>query len=172
MPRYYKYRRSYVKKVYPRKRWCSNLKSGTLVLTLPTTGTSANGTYDVCSNSANGAVPNPVIVKFGRFKIKGDVRYSSSIAGSITSGMLYVVFVPEGNVLNYDLIQYHPEYILGWTYLSMDSGNSFTITSPLKRNLNSGDKISMYFAVDTTTTPAQDTAFGFFFTFQYWTTSS
>ena len=172
MPRYYKYRRSYVKKVYPRKRWCSNIKSDTLRLIIRNTETSANDTYLVCANSPVGSTPNPVILKFSRFKIKGDVRFSNSTAGVITSGMIYAVFVPEGNELNYNLISAHPEYILGWTYLSMDSGNSFSITSSLKRNLNSGDKVSLYFAVDTTTTPQQDTAYGFFFTFQYWTTSA
>nr|QRV62020.1 putative capsid protein [ssDNA virus sp.] len=171
MPRYYKYRRSY-RKVYPRKRWCSNIKSGTVALTIHTNETSANMTYPVCANSLTSAVPSPVIIKFARFKIKGDVRFSNSLAGAITSGMVYAVFVPEGNVLNYDLISAHPEYILGWTYLSMDTGNSFSITSSLKRNLNSGDKVALYFAVDTTTTPSQDTAFGFFFTFQYWTSTS
>ncbi len=170
MPRY-RYRRFY-RKIYPRKRWASNLRSATLVLTIPTTDTSANATYDVCVNSPTLTTPNPVIIKFGRFKIKGDVRFSNSLAGSITSGMLYAVFVPEGNVLNYELISAHPEYILGWTYLSMDSGNSFSITSSLKRNLNSGDKIGLYFSVNTTTTPQQDTAFGFYFTMQYWTTSA
>ena len=172
MPRYYKYRRSYVKKVYPRKRWCSNIKSATLNIVLRNTGTSAHDTYLVCANSPVGSTPNPVILKFARFKLKGDVRFSSPTAGSITSGMLYAVFVPEGNELNYDLISAHPEYVLGWTYLSMDSGNSFSITSSLKRNLNSGDKVSLYFAIDTTMSPAQDIGFGFFFTMQYWTTSA
>ena len=96
MPRYYKYRRSYVKKVYPRKRWCSNIKSATLNIVLRNTGTSAHDTYLVCANSPVGSTPNPVILKFARFKLKGDVRFSSPTANGpnidITPGKYDIYF--------------------------------------------------------------------------------
>lgn len=171
MPRYYKYKR-YYKKVFPRKRWASNIKSDTLNLTLNTSSTSTFAETLLCRNSEQTKQPTPVILKFGRLKLKGDIRFSSSSASQFTSCMIYCVFVPEGSVVNIDLISKHPEYLLGWTAVSLDSGTTFALTSTLKRNLNSGDSIALLWSLDTTTTPSSNVTYNMFYTAQYWTTSA
>ena len=158
--------------MYPRKRWASNIKSDVASLSLLTTTTSSFVTSVVCQNASQSSTPTPVIVKFARLKLKGDIRFSATNVSQFTSGMVYAVFVPEGNSLNADLVANHPEYILGWTVLSMDSGNSFSLTSTLKRNLNSGDSIRLLWTIDTTTTPSQNITYNFYYTLQYWTTSA
>ena len=116
MARYYKYRKYYAKRVYPRKRWASNIKSDTVVIPLNTNATSAEDTVLLCQNSAQTSTPTPVILKFGRLKIKGDIRFSATNVAQFTSVNVYVVFVPQGNTLNTTLISNHPEYVMGFSW--------------------------------------------------------
>ena len=171
MARYYKYKR-YYKKVYPRKKWASNIKSDYLNMTLTTASNSAETSAVLCTNAVQTANPTPVIIKFGRLKIKGDIRYSATNVAQFTSATLYVVFVPQGNDPSLELISDHPEYLLGWTCISLDSGSNFSLTTALKRNLNSGDSIQILCKINTTTTPSQNITYNFFYTAQYWITSS
>ena len=171
MPRYYKYKR-YYKKVFPKKRWASNIKSDTLDLNLGTSSSSVTGQSMLCGNTVQTDSPTPVILKFGRVKVKGDVRFSQTNVSQFTSCMVYCVFLPEGNTLSIDFISKHPEYIIGWTSISLDSGSTFSLTSALKRNLNSGDQIRLLFSIDTTTTPSQIITYNIFYTAQFWTTSA
>lgn len=172
MPRYYKYRRTYAKRVYPRKRWASNIKEGSSVLTIPTTTNVVQQVVDLCTNSTDSSTPNPVLIKFGRIKLKGDIRYSDKNAASFTSGTIYAIYVPEGASPTYNLVTQHPEYILGWTCISMDSGNSFSLTTALKRNLNTGDRICLIFRVNTVSNPSQEITYVLYYNCQYWTTSA
>lgn len=172
MARYPRYRRTYFKKVYPRKRWASCMKTGLLDLTIQSGHIFATAVTDLCINSADRSTPNPVIVKFGRFKMKGDLRYSASAARAVSSCMVYVLYVPEGSNVDQNFITAHPEYLLGWTCLSLESGGSFSLSSGLKRNLNSGDSIKIFFYADTLIAPQEALTFALYFHIQYWTTSA
>ena len=171
MPRYYKYRRSYVKRVYPRKRWASNIYTKNNLLTLAN-GEKTSWVFDVLvSNSAQSEVPTPTLLKFGRLKLKGDIRTDAASNNNFVSGIMYVLYVPEGFNITPDIIKYHPEYIMGWTQLSLDSGNIFSFSSALKRNLNSGDKIIIMFTIDSVNSVQAARNFNFYYTAQYWTAS-
>ena len=172
MARYSRYRRSYFKKSYPRKRWATNINNSAVGVTIATGSNSGEATSDVCSNSTQAHVPTPVIVKFGRVKIKGDVRTSLDNANNFVTGRMFVCFVPQGVNLNLDLINDHPEYIIGWTTISMDSGNTFSFSSALKRNLNSGDSIKILFRCDSFSNLQNNQTFGFSYVCQFWTTSA
>ena len=172
MPRYYKYRRSYVKRVYPRKRWASNIVTKNLLLSLNVGEKTAWSYVPLVSNSGQEDVPTPTLLKFGRCKIKGDIRTDLTADRNYVSGIVYVVYVPEGFSNSPDIIKQHPEYIIGWTQLSLDSGNAFTFSSSLKRNLNSGDKIIILFTIDSTNSTQTVRAFNFYFTAQFWVTTS
>ena len=87
MPRYYKYRRAY-KRIYPRKRWASNISAYTTAITVPVGQSGANSKVTVCENSAQAAVPTPVILKFGRLKISGDVRFTDNTYSNYSSCIL------------------------------------------------------------------------------------
>nr|ANB82429.1 capsid protein [Porcine serum-associated circular virus] len=171
MARYVRYKR-YYKKVYPKKRWASNLLSKALAVTLPNGVASNASTSTICENAVQSSKPTPTILKFGRVKIKGDVRTNANNAANFTSANVFVVFVPEGVTLTPQVLNSHPEYIMGWTTLSMDSGNSFSLTTALKRNLNSGDSIQLLFAVDTISAPQIDIVYNFYYTAQFWTTTA
>ena len=170
MPRY-RYKR-YYKKLYPKKRWASNIFTENSILTVLAGETTAFAYTNICSNSLQTATPTPVIVKFGRCKVKGDVRTDLKNDINYVSGTMFLVYVPEGFTIDLNLVRQHPEYIIGWTQISLDSGNTFSFSSPLKRNLNSGDKIMMFFNVNATNTVNFVRAFNFYYTVQYWTTSA
>nr|UEE94585.1 capsid protein [Porcine associated circular DNA virus 1] len=172
MPRYYKYRRAYVKKVYPRKRWASNIFTRNTLVTLNNGEKGASETETLCVNSAPAATPTPVMIKFGRVKVKGDVRTDVNNNNNYVSGIMYVVFCPQGMAIDPTLIDNHPEYIIGWTQISLDSGNGFSFTSSLKRNLNSGDKIGIMFQINSVNAVQAVRNFNFYYTAQFWTTSA
>ncbi len=165
----YRYKKSY-KKLYPRKRWASNIFTENNIVTLLASQNTAFASTTICTNSPQTATPTPVIVKFGRCKVKGDVRTNLDNENNFVSGTMYLIYVPEGMPIA-DLVKQHPEYIIGWTTISLDSGNTFTFSSSLKRNLNSGDRIMMLFNVSATNTTQFTRAFNFYYTVQYWTTS-
>lgn len=171
MARYYKYKR-YYKKVYPRKRWASNIYTTNTLVTLSSGSKEAYDSYLLCANSSQNATPTPVMIKFGRLKLKGDVRTDLASDNNYVSGTMYVVFCPQGMTVNPALIENHPEYIIGWTQISLDSGNTFSFTSSLKRNLNSGDSISILFRVDSVNSTSNARNFNFYYTAQFWTTSA
>lgn len=171
MPRYVRYKR-YYKKVYPKKRWASNIKVDAKSITINPNASSGIASFILCQNSTPSTTPTPTILRFARFRMKGDIRTVTPNASNVTSANAFVMFVPEGMVINSELLTKHPEYILGWTTLSMDSGNSFSLTSTLKRNLNSGDSIQILFTIDTVTAPQSTIGFNVYYTCQFWTSSS
>lgn len=172
MARYYKYKRAYVKRLYPRKRWASNVVTKNTLVTLPSGSKSAFITEELVINSRQGTTPTPVLIKFGRVKVKGDVRTDLASDNNYVSGVMYVIYVPQSLPINDDIITDHPEYIIGWTTISLDSGNSFSFSSSLKRNLNSGDKVVLFFQVNSVNSTSNARNFNFYYTAQYWTTSA
>ena len=171
MPRYYKYRRAY-KRVYPRKRWASNMLTRNTLVTLANAEKGASATETLCINSTQTTTPTPVMITFGRVKVKGDVRTDVDSNNNYVSGIMYVVFCPQGMTIDSFLIDNHPEYILGWTQISLDSGNTFSFSSSLKRNLNSGDKIGILFQINSVNAVQAVRNFNFYYTCQFWTTSA
>ena len=147
MPRRRYYRR-YTRVVAPKKKWASNLVSGTI-------GTAGSGQalyIDLVGNSTQAASPTPVIVKAGNFKVQGDAFVDTRAGGQATiiSAQLFILYCPEGVNTNLDqVITQHPEWVMAWTTLDLPitnavavaSGSRFTLSSRLKRNLNSGDRI-------------------------------
>lgn len=172
MARYSKYRRTYAPKSYPRKRWASNIFTSNSLVSLTSGSTTAYYNTTICSNASQSSVPVPVIVKFGRCKIKGDVRTDVANNNNFVSGTMYVLFCPQGTSANMDLVQQHPEYIIGWTLISLDSGNTFSFSSALKRNLNSGDSIQLLFYVNSVNSSQSVRAFNFYYNVQFWTSTA
>lgn len=158
--------------MYPRKRWASNIKSDELSMSLTTSTSTVFTDTILCKNSVQTELPTPVILKFGRLKLQGDVRFSATNVSQFTSCMIYCLFVPEGSTPSISLISNHPEYLLGWTSVSLDSGSTFSLTSSLKRNLNSGDSVVLLWNIDATQTPSQNISFHLLYTAQYWTTTA
>lgn len=163
-----RYYRRYVR-VAPKKRWASNILQGSL-------STSNFGV--ICENSAGTATPTPVIVKCGNFKVQGDVMYNTQGGSSNTLANLnfFLLFVPEGITPSDALIGTHPEWIMGWKTIDVGvirstsetavAAATFSMSSRLKRNLNSGDKIVAILQSGESRLTANCV-----FTCQYWTTS-
>lgn len=150
MARYYRRRRTIVRT--PKKKWATNIVNFN-----DTTAGSATAQFaavKLVENSAQSARPTPVIVKAGNFKIQGDVFVNSGNVASQTEISMYVIYVPEGINLpdaltSRNLLLAHPEWIIAWKFISSNvstantptNSDSFTFSSRLKRNLNSGDSI-------------------------------
>ena len=157
-----RYRRRYTRTIVraPRKKWGSNFKDINLTIQNTTAQTQNGYNYaTIAENSAETGAPTPVVVKTGNFRVQGDMFATSTPGGTVNrvSVTLYIIFVPQGfDPATYEaaiaIINNHPEWILSWRVLEsgfsttgiMDS-NRFTMTSRLKRNLNSGDKICAIF---------------------------
>ena len=179
MARYYKYKR-YYKPVYPRKRWASNIGNLTTRIAFSAGQTSSVGSTEICSNAAQTATPTPVLLKFGRCKIKIDLQpITMPATGANSLSMVaYLTFVPQGvnmgeSQVAYNLIKNHPEYVMAWQQVSLDSPVTMTISSKLKRNLNSGDGIYIIFVagVNNEHPPQASIVYGVSATYQFYTTS-
>lgn len=149
MPRRYYRRRTVVRA--PRKKWGSNIHN----YNITTAGTAQlqGGSTNLVQNSVSTANPTPVIIKAGNFKVQGDAFFITSGATQVELSM-YVIYLPEGvtpaDAAGYQtLIAAHPEWVLAWKFISAnrvsqaatDQSLSFSLSSRLKRNLNSGDRI-------------------------------
>lgn len=156
--RYY-YRRT----IRPKQKWAINtvdtpLFSGTSLSI--SSGESGSVGINVCTNSTrignNGStsVSAAQVLKTGRWKYRGVILGPTSGV----SYVFYLVYVPEGyfsssddftistSNTGLDIFYQHPEWVLAWTrkdYISSDQSNEVSLTSRLKRNLNTGDSIQM-----------------------------
>lgn len=157
--RYYKKRTVVVR---PKKKWATNFTTlgepTTKTLNL-TPGQVNTLTFNniLVQNTAQTASPTPVIVKTGNFKVKGDMKLSfiqasGTQSSSMTSCVIYIMYIPEGITASATLISAHPEWIMAWSpvdinmdvvssTMNIQNVNKFSFSSRLKRNLNSGDRI-------------------------------
>ena len=157
--RYYRSRRT-----IPKQKWLTNM-CNISINSVSAQATSIGGglsylyTTDIITNTSNvtatynGATVNGTnasILKTGRWKCKG-VIVSGFEALNYMIGLMYI---PEGYTLsnstlyeNGTIIYKHPEWLLCWKrfdYSNAGQSNDFSLSSRLKRNLNSGDKIVMF----------------------------
>lgn len=198
MPRRY-YRRT--RTVRPKKKWATNISrligtQSAVVDVLP----KAQAEYThylysapLVSNSATTSIPTPTILKCGNFKLKGDVRIEYQLGSGghtirVAGCVAYIVYVPEGYEVNAQIVYLHPEWIMAWTPVDMNLVNTsnyasqdvqkFSISSRLKRNLNSGDRVMLLmdilFAPDSSvvTMVQVDVTFVPAIGVQYWTCSN
>lgn len=155
MPRYY--RRRYTRVVRPKKKWasCIAIWKG-FSLTNPFVSTLA-------ANNVQSGTPTPGILKVGNFKVSADMmaRFSENINTSLVA-TIYILFVPEGieDAQVPNLPTQHPEYIMATKVSGGDiqqgaifSLDTVNVSSRMKRNLNSGDRIVLFMDFSSTTAP-------------------
>lgn len=149
-----RYRRRYRTIVRaPKKKWATNIYR----FNQPATGTTTAqfAIIPLVQNAAQSSSPTPVIVKTGNFKIQGDVSSAVSAAGPVDISV-YVMYMPEGVAPTdaggiQNLINAHPEWVMAWKFISgnsavvagLENHETYTFSSRLKRNLNSGDRIQL-----------------------------
>lgn len=169
MGRYY--RRRYTRTIVraPKKKWCSNILDINLVtagagVTSPV-ATISSSYVPLAQNKTEANSPTPVVIKTGNFRLQADMQFIVSTSGGISTtpvATLYIVYAPQGWLLDTSqsasaLIANHPEWIMAWkvletNYVLTESRGSdsvrFTLTSRLKRNLNSGDTVAAVILYD------------------------
>lgn len=172
MPRYY--RRRYTRVVRPKKKWASNIATW---VNESVTGVPA---VSLASNNIQAANPTPTILKVGNFKVSADLTFTATqtATGYIPAVVAYILYVPEGwptgEAASFNnLIRSHPEWIMATKTMGANSRidsvfpvDTLNMSTRLKRNLNSGDKIYLYFNFNTTATISSITITG---TCRYWT---
>ena len=156
MARYRRYYRRYVRTA--KKKWASNAMDVRLTtLTIPATGFHAIGqcilsNEDRISNDAAAVKSSAQILKTSRFKFRGVISFNTS---SNVSLLYFITYVPEGALAlftgNGELSAFgnfgfytHPEWVMAWgrkDFVNNSTSNEISLTTKLKRNLNSGDAI-------------------------------
>lgn len=126
-------------------------------MTTTGTATTQGASVTLVQNSAATANPTPVIIKAGNFKVQGDGFFIATATTQVALS-LYIIYLPEGlsppDATSYQaVISAHPEWVLAWKFISAnrifpaagasatDQSLTFSMSSRLKRNLNSGDRI-------------------------------
>ena len=156
MARYRRYYRRYVRAA--KKKWASNTTDIQITgVTVPASSFYATGqgilqNGDRINTAAGGIKSTAQILKSGRFKFRGTINVNVS---SNVSLLYFITYVPEGAVTlftgtgtldsfgNYGFYA-HPEWVMAWgrkDYLNTSQSNELSLTTKLKRNLNSGDAV-------------------------------
>lgn len=169
MPLYSRSKRSLYRYQKSRAKWASQIKvfNNQIVTSSP---------YEIvlCANSTEAATPTPTVIKTANFKVSIDayVNYAATTQANIIANA-YIIFIPQGMAVNASLPLNHPEYIMAAKTVgsSLQSGailslDTLNMSSRLKRNLNSGDKISLIITLNSTTTPSNCTMSGMV---RFWT---
>lgn len=184
MPRKY-YRRKYSYR--PKKKWASNFY--TISDEIPIPGLPAGQQFSeswYVKEIVHNPQYNPASASVGILKVK-NVKLQLAGIGILDhsdrlnlSMQVAIVFLPEGVTADAGLLFRHPEWIMAYKMISvdtdMDKPISFSISSRLARNLNSGDRIGIaYFArlnTNLAAAPAQNigaTVMPVYVSVQYWT---
>lgn len=140
MPR--RYTRSYRRSGYVRRRkWSPVFFAQTSTLSADT----PFGTVTLAQNSANqgGTSPIATIIKVKNFKVVVDVLSVSGAQGS-PSSTFAIMFLPQGYTADINLMTTHPEWIMAWRSIDLQTTNTVQVSSRLTRNLNSGDSIIFF----------------------------
>lgn len=158
--------------------------TGSASSTSPTPPIVVHGEDILVRNSAQASTPTPVVVKAGNFKIQGDcvLRVTGGVKDT-SSVIVYIMYLPEVVVTSANpvtTINDHPEWIMGWKLIDLNSSstspgntNSFSFSSRLKRNLNSGDTIALVAVLrDATPTTAAEYSIRLNYNAQWWTCSN
>lgn len=105
-------------------------------------------TLTICENSQNTTTaPTATVIKVGNVKISFECESASNRA-VVASGVMFIMFVPQGLTPAADYPTQHPEYIMTWrSFNPAGAVSAVTIQSRLKRNLNSGDRIIILYKV-------------------------
>lgn len=135
--RYFRY---YPRTRAAKKKWASHLKQGQIA------ANNSFGYQILCENAISTNTPVPTIIKVGNVKVQGD-GFCQGVTVN-TSMTLFVMYIPEGFSADSDTPREHPEWIMAWKQIDLATTNqassevnSFSVSSRLKRNLNSGDKV-------------------------------
>ena len=159
---YYRTRRT-----VPKQKWLTNMCAvniNSVSGQVTTIGNSYSYIYstDIIRNTSNKVVSpdttiytNATILKTGRWKCKGIIS-SGFEAFNYLVGLMYI---PEGytitntsTTIDYQTVIYqHPEWVLCWKrfdYTNAGQSNEFSLSSRLKRNLNSGDRVIMFLLIN------------------------
>lgn len=144
----------------PKQKWAINTVNSVVTANQTTnisTNSSASFGRSVCTNAsritatATNETSAAQVLKTGRWKFKG-------IITNVTTNMFYIIYliyVPEGympltsdqtGLEGGDIFYRHPEWVIAWTrkdYVSIEQNNEISITSRLKRNLNTNDSVQL-----------------------------
>lgn len=128
-----------------RKAWQPVLVNGGTTQTYPGGGESVY-IFALASNTSAGSNPSPTIVKFKNVKLQLTLETATSV---MSTGIVYVAFIPEGYTTSIDTVTQHPEWLMGWKRVQLRRSDdntarfkaSCSFTSHLARNLKSGDRI-------------------------------
>lgn len=147
---YKPYRRNYGSN---KKKWASFMKEIPNAVINIATGTNGGAWVPLVSNSVETATPTPTIVKAKHLKCIFDIF---ATAGKLINGAVYLIYVPQGYTPSIDLPIQHPEWIMAWRGLDVDTytepggSKQVQMSSSMARNLNSGDAIYLLFHLTNT----------------------
>ena len=142
---YKPYRRNYGSN---KKKWASFMKEIPNAVVNIAGGNVGGAWTPLVTNSIETATPTPTIVKAKHLKCIFDIF---STSGKLINGAVYLIYVPQGYTPSVDLPVQHPEWIMAWRGLDVDTvaegpgSRQVQMSTSMSRNLNSGDAIYALF---------------------------
>lgn len=140
MPR--RYTRGYSRRYYGRrKKWTPVFL--TEQSTVPGAAVFAHATLAANQTNQGSTAPIATNIKVKNFKVAVDVQSAGNVAGS-PSVTFAIVFVPQSYAITANLMVEHPEWVMAWRTIDLQTTNTVQVSSRLARNLNSGDKVVFF----------------------------
>lgn len=150
------YKKRYYTKAVGRQRFASFTQLKSMVM--PLNGGVSHGTITIVENTTNQAQYVPPVMKVKCLKAQLTApACPQQIIQNTGMFRAYLMYMPQG--VNFQIglqpvgndltltgtIEQHPEWIMAQKniYISADTTNALYITSPLTRNLQSGDRIAL-----------------------------
>lgn len=138
-----RYTRGYTRRYYGRrKKWTPVFL--TEQSNVPAAAVFGHATLAV--NQANQGATAPVAtnIKVKNFRVSVDVQAPGNTAGS-PSVTFAIIFVPQSYTITANLMVEHPEWVMAWRTIDLQTTNTVQVSSRLARNLNSGDQVIFFF---------------------------
>lgn len=145
-----RYTRGYARRYYGRRRkWTPVFLTEEAVVPKQ----AVYGFANLAVNQSNQGTTAPVAtnIKVKNFKVSVDVQGAGDTMGSpcITFA---ICFVPQGYTVNADLMIQHPEWVMAWKTIDLQTTSTVMVSSRMARNLNSGDSVVFFFRRSVPTT--------------------
>lgn len=135
-----------IRTVKPKFKWSPSMQSAPAQMPACNVGAVTHHIWPLASNSpVNGTVVPPVL-KIRHLKAKLTFPQQTEVLAQARGAYhAYIMFCPQGVDLTGDSPSQHPEWILSMTTFGLSSSqtSNISMSSPVSRNLNTGDSIQL-----------------------------
>lgn len=136
-----------IRTVKPKFKWSPIFANETQIINQTAINNHTELTFTLAKNATTNEHVVPPVLKVRHVKTKLIVAaVALNEVNCHTDYKAYILFVPQSHAVTHDTPNQHPEWVMATTTFGLQhtSTTSISLTSPVSRNLNTGDSIILY----------------------------